>query len=249
MTAPIALITAGSRGIGATTARLLAEVGYDVAFSYLSNEAAAQTVVDEIEEAGQRALAIMADNAVEADIVRMFKMVERELGVLTALVNNAGVTGGFSRVESVTAETLQLVSDVNFIGSMLCCREAVRRMSTAHGGKGGAIVNVSSTAATRGSAGEWVHYAATKGAINTMTVGLAAEVADEGIRVNAISPGLTATELHAEAGEAGRIDRLSSVIPLGRAGTPTEMAAAIRFLLSSESAYTTGAVLPVSGGF
>ena len=137
MTAPIALITAGSRGIGATTARLLAEVGYDVAFSYLSNEAAAQTVVDEIEEAGQRALAIMADNAVEADIVRMFKMVERELGVLTALVNNAGVTGGFSRVESVTAETLQLVSDVNFIGSMLCCREAVRRMSTAHGGKGG----------------------------------------------------------------------------------------------------------------
>ena len=249
MTAPIALITAGSRGIGATTARLLAEVGYDVAFSYLSNEAAAQTVVDEIEEAGQRALAIMADNAVEADIVRMFKMVERELGVLTALVNNAGVTGGFSRVESVTAETLQLVSDVNFIGSMLCCREAVRRMSTAHGGKGGAIVNVSSTAATRGSAGEWVHYAATKGAINTMTVGLAAEVADEGIRVNAISPGLTATELHAEAGEAGSIDRLSSVIPLGRAGTPTEMAAALRFLLSSESAYTTGAVLPVAGGF
>ena len=144
MTAPIALITAGSRGIGATTARLLAEVGYDVAFSYLSNEAAAQTVVDEIEEAGQRALAIMADNAVEADIVRMFKMVERELGVLTALVNNAGVTGGFSRVESVTAETLQLVSDVNFIGSMLCCREAVRRMSTAHGGRGGAIVNVAS---------------------------------------------------------------------------------------------------------
>ena len=128
MTAPIALITAGSRGIGATTARLLAEVGYDVAFSYLSNEAAAQTVVDEIEEAGQRALAIMADNAVEADIVRMFKMVERELGVLTALVNNAGVTGGFSRVESVTAKTLQLVSDVNFIGSMLCCREAVRRI-------------------------------------------------------------------------------------------------------------------------
>ena len=249
MTAPIALITAGSRGIGAATARLLAADGYDVAFSYLSNEAAAQTVVDEIEEAGQRALAIMADNAVEADIVRMFKMVERELGVLTALVNNAGVTGGFSRVESVTAETLQLVSDVNFIGSMLCCREAVRRMSTAHGGKGGAIVNVSSTAATRGSAGEWVHYAATKGAINTMTVGLAAEVADEGIRVNAISPGLTATELHAEAGEVGRIDRLSSVIPLGRAGTPTEMAAAIRFLLSSESAYTTGAVLPVAGGF
>lgn len=249
MTSPIALITAGSRGIGATTARLLAEAGYDVAFSYLSNEAAARAVVESIEQAGQRGLAIVADNAVEADIVRMFETVDRELGVLSALVNNAGVTGGFSRVEAVTEETLRYVSGVNFIGPMLCCREAVRRMSTAHGGKGGAIVNVSSTAATRGSAGEWVHYAATKGAMNTMTVGLATEVAGEGIRVNAVSPGLTATELHAEAGEPGRINRLSQVIPLGRAGTPAEMAAAIRFLLSEESAYTTGAILPVAGGF
>ena len=249
MTSPIALITAGSRGIGATTARLLAEAGYDVAFSYLSNEAAAGAVVESIEQAGQRGLAIVADNAVEADIVRMFETVDRELGVLSALVNNAGVTGGFSRVEAVTEETLRYVSGVNFIGPMLCCREAVRRMSTAHGGKGGAIVNVSSTAATRGSAGEWVHYAATKGAMNTMTVGLATEVAGEGIRVNAVSPGLTATELHAEAGEPGRINRLSKVIPLGRAGTSAEMAAAIRFLLSEESAYTTGAILPVAGGF
>ena len=249
MTSPIALITAGSRGIGATTARLLAEAGYDVAFSYLSNEAAARAVVESIEQAGQRGLAIVADNAVEADIVRMFETVDRELGVLSALVNNAGVTGGFSRVEAVTEETLRYVSGVNFIGPMLCCREAVRRMSTAHGGKGGAIVNVSSTAATRGSAGEWVHYAATKGAMNTMTVGLATEVAGEGIRVNAVSPGLTATELHAEAGEPGRINRLSQVIPLGRAGTSAEMAAAIRFLLSEESAYTTGAILPVAGGF
>jgi len=249
MTSPIALITAGSRGIGATTARLLAEAGYDVAFSYLSNEAAARAVVESIEQAGQRGLAIVADNAVEADIVRMFETVDRELGVLSALVNNAGVTGGFSRVEAVSEETLRYVSGVNFIGPMLCCREAVRRMSTAHGGKGGAIVNVSSTAATRGSAGEWVHYAATKGAMNTMTVGLATEVAGEGIRVNAVSPGLTATELHAEAGEPGRINRLSQVIPLGRAGTPAEMAAAIRFLLSEESAYTTGAILPVAGGF
>ena len=236
MTSPIALITAGSRGIGATTARLLAEAGYDVAFSYLSNEAAARAVFESIEQAGQRGLAIVADNAVEADIVRMIETV-------------AGVTGGFSRVEAVTGETLRYVSGVNFIGPMLCCREAVRRMSTAHGGKGGAIVNVSSTAATRGSAGEWVHYAATKGAMNTMTVGLATEVAGEGIRVNAVSPGLTATELHAEAGEPGRINRLSKVIPLGRAGTPAEMAAAIRFLLSEESAYTTGAILPVAGGF
>ena len=249
MTSPIVLITAGSRGIGATTARLLAEAGYDVAFSYLSNEAAARAVVESIEQAGQRGLAIAADNAVEADIVRMFEPVYRELGVLSALVNNPGVTGGFSRVEAVTEETLRYVSGVNFIGPMLCCREAVRRMSIAHGGKGGAIVNVSSTAATRGSAGEWVHYAATKGAMNTMTVGLATEVAGEGIRVNAVSPGLTATELHAEAGEPGRIDRLSQVIPLGRAGTPAEMAAAIRFLLSEESAYTTGAILPVAGGF
>ena len=249
MTAPIALITAGSRGIGAATARLLAADGYDVAFSYLSNEVAAKAVVADIEKIGQRGLAIVADNAVEADILTMFETVDRELGVLSALVNNAGVTGGFSRIDSVTEETLRYVSGVNFIGPVLCCREAVRRMSTAYGGKGGSIVNISSTAAARGSAGEWVHYAATKGAMNTMTVGLAVEVAGEGIRVNAVSPGLTATELHAKAGEPGRIDRLSSVIPLGRAGTPDEMAAAIRFLLSSESAYTTGAVLPVAGGF
>ncbi len=249
MAPPIALVTAASRGIGATTARMLAEAGYDVAISYLSNEAAAQTVVAEVEAAGQRGLAIAADNASEADIMRLFETVDRELGVLRALVNNAGVTGGFSRVDSVSEATLQLVSGVNFIGPMLCCREAVRRMSTAHGGAGGAIVNVSSTAATRGSAGEWVHYAATKGAVNTMTIGLAAEVAGEGIRVNAVAPGLTATELHADAGEPGRIDRLSPVIPLGRAGRTEEMAAAIRWLLSDEASYTTGAILPVGGGF
>ncbi len=249
MTAPIALVTAASRGIGATTARMLAEAGYDVAISYLSNGAAAQAVVADIENAGQRGLAVVADNAVEADIIRLFETVDKELGVLSALVNNAGVTGGFSRVDSVTEATLQLVSGVNFIGPMLCCREAVRRMSTAHGGTGGAIVNVSSTAATRGSAGEWVHYAATKGAVNTMTIGLAAEIAGEGIRVNAVSPGLTATELHADAGEPGRIDRLSPVIPLGRAGRPEEMAAAIRWLLSDEASFVTGSILPVSGGF
>ncbi len=249
MTAPIALVTAASRGIGATTARMLAEAGYDVAISYLSNRTAAQAVVADIEDAGQRGLAVVADNAVEADIVRLFETVDKELGVLSALVNNAGVTGGFSRVDLVSEATLQLVSGVNFIGPMLCCREAVRRMSTAHGGTGGAIVNVSSTAATRGSAGEWVHYAATKGAINTMTIGLAAEVAGEGIRVNAVAPGLTATELHADSGEPGRIDRLSPVIPLGRAGRPEEMATAIRWLLSDEASFVTGSILPVSGGF
>ncbi len=249
MTAPIALVTAASRGIGATTARMLAEAGYDVAISFLSNRTAAQAVVADIEDAGQRGLAVVADNAVEADIVRLFETVDKELGVLSALVNNAGVTGGFSRVDSVSEATLQLVSGVNFIGPMLCCREAVRRMSTAHGGTGGAIVNVSSTAATRGSAGEWVHYAATKGAINTMTIGLAAEVAGEGIRVNAVAPGLTATELHADSGEPGRIDRLSPVIPLGRAGRPEEMATAIRWLLSDEASFVTGSILPVSGGF
>ena len=249
MTAPIALVTAASRGIGATTARMLAEAGYDVAISYLSNRTAAQAVVADIEDAGQRGLAVVADNAVEADIVRLFETVDKELGVLSALVNNAGVTGGFSRVDSVSEATLQLVSGVNFIGPMLCCREAVRRMSTAHGGTGGAIVNVSSTAATRGSAGEWVHYAATKGAINTMTIGLAAEVAGEGIRVNAVAPGLTATELHADSGEPGRIDRLSPVIPLGRAGRSEEMATAIRWLLSDEASFVTGSILPVSGGF
>jgi NAD(P)-dependent dehydrogenase (short-subunit alcohol dehydrogenase family) len=249
MTKKIALITAGSRGIGATTARMLAETGFDVAISYLSNEAAADSVLAEIRKTGQRGLAVAADNAAEADILRLFETVDRELGTLTALVNNAGITGGFARVENVTAETLQQVTAVNFVGPMLCCREAVRRMSTAHGGVGGAIVNVSSTAATRGSAGEWVHYAATKGAINTMTVGLAAEVAGEGIRVNAVAPGLTATELHAESGEPGRIDRISPLIPLGRAGEPEEMAAAIRWLLSDEASFTIGAIVPVSGGF
>ncbi len=249
MTKKIALITAGSRGIGATTARMLAEAGFDVAISYLSNDAAAQSVLADIRRTGQRGLAVAANNANEADIVRLFETVDRELGTLTALVNNAGITGGFARVEDVTAETLHQVSAVNFIGPMLCCREAVKRMSTAHGGMGGAIVNVSSTAAVRGSAGEWVHYAATKGAVNTMTVGLAAEVAGEGIRVNAVAPGLTATELHAESGEPGRIDRLSPLIPLGRAGEPAEMAAAIRWLLCDEASFTIGAILPVSGGF
>lgn len=249
MSAGVAIVTAGSRGIGATTARMLAEAGYDVAISYLSNRAAADAVIADIRTAGRNGIAVAADNASEADILRLFATVDRELGTLTALVNNAGITGGFYRVEAVTADVLQQVASVNFIGPMLCCREAVRRMSTAHGGAGGAIVNVSSTAATRGSPDEWVHYAATKGAVNTMTVGLAQEVAREGIRVNAVAPGLTETELHAEAGEPGRIDRLSPRIPLGRAGTPEEMAAAICWLLSDAATYTTGAILPVGGGF
>ncbi len=228
---------------------MLAEAGFDVAISYLSNKAAAEAVLADIRETGQRGIAVSADNANEADILRLFETVDRELGTLTALVNNAGITGGFARVEEVTAEVLHEVTAVNFIGPMLCCREAVRRMSTARGGVGGAIVNVSSTAATRGSAGEWVHYAATKGAMNTMTVGLAAEVAGEGIRVNAVAPGLTATELHADSGEPGRIDRIAPLIPIGRAGEPEEMAAAIRWLLSDEASFTIGAILPVSGGF
>ncbi len=249
MTRKIALVTAASRGIGAATARMLAASGYDVAISYLSNQAAAEAVVADIRAAGQNGLAVAADNAVEADILRLFDAVDRELGTLSALVNNAGITAGFARVETVTAAALERVSAVNFVGSLLCCREAVRRMSSAHGGSGGAIVNVSSTAATRGSPGEWVHYAATKGAVNTMTIGLAAEVAAEGIRVNAVAPGLTETDIHADAGEPGRVARLAPVIPLGRAGQPDEIAAAICWLLSDEASYTTGAILPVGGGF
>lgn len=242
------IVTGASRGIGAAVARLAGQRGYAVAVNFCVGEAQSQGVVAAIVAGGGRACAIQADVSREEDIVRMFATAERELGPVTGLVNNAGVTGGFARVEDVTAEAIRKVLTVNVAGAMLCSREAVRRMSTKRGGTGGAIVNISSRAAHTGAAGEWVHYAASKGAIDSFTIGLAREVATEGIRVNAIAPGLIATELHAANGEPGRLQRLMGTIPMQRAGLPREVAEGVLWLLSSAASYTTGAILEIGGG-
>ncbi len=242
------IVTGASRGIGAAIAALAGERGFSVAVNFSTGENEARAVADQIVSAGGRACAIHADVAREEDILRLFKTAERELGPIKALVNNAAITGGFSRVDSVTAETLMRVMAVNVTGAFLCAREGVRRMSTLHGGTGGAIVNVSSRAARTGSAGEWVHYAASKGAIDSFTIGLAREVATEGIRVNAVAPGLIETGLHAANGAPDRLDRLAATIPMQRPGTPHEVAEAVLWLLSPAASYTTGAILEVGGG-
>ena len=242
------IVTGASRGIGAAITRLAAERGYPVAVNYSRGENEARKVVDEIRGSGGRALAIRADVSCEQDILGLFQTAERELGPIRALVNNAGITGGFARVENVTAETIEKALAVNVTGSMLCAREAVRRMSTKRGGAGGAIVNLSSIATRTGGAGEWVHYAATKGAIDTFTIGLAREVAAEGIRVNAVSPGLVDTEIHAANGEPGRLERLRPTIPMNRAGQPREVAEAVLWLLSPAASYVTGSILEIGGG-
>ena len=244
----IVVVTGASRGIGAATARLGGCRGHAVCVNYVHARDEAEAVARHIREAGGRAIAVGADTSVEADVERMFADVDDAFGAVTALVNNAGVTGGFRRVEEVDAELLERVLAVNVTGCFLCAREAVRRMSTKRGGKGGVIVNVSSTASWLGGGGEWVHYAASKGAIDTFTVGLAREVAGEGIRVNAVNPGLIATGLHAAAGAPERVERLASAVPLGRGGTPDEVAEAILWLLSDAASFVTGARLPVSGG-
>ncbi len=242
------IVTGASRGIGAAIAKLAAGRGFSVAVNFATGEAEASAIVKQILSAGGRAFAIHADVAREEDIIQLFETAERELGPIKALVNNAAITGGFSRVEAVSAQTLAQVMAVNVSGAFLCARQAVRRMSTRHGGSGGAIVNISSRAAQIGSAGEWVHYAASKGAIDSFTIGLAREVATEGIRVNAVAPGLIDTGLHAANGAPDRISRLTSTIPMQRPGTAPEVAEAVLWLLSPAASYTTGAILEVGGG-
>lgn len=244
----IILITGGSRGIGAATALLAAQQGYAVAISYVQNLAAAEAVVANITALGGQAMAVQADVALEADVLRLFAQVDQAWGRVTALVNNAGVLEVQSRVEHMTAERITRVLATNVLGSFLCAREAVRRMSTAHGGSGGAIVNLSSRASKLGSPGEYVDYAASKAAVDTLTMGLAKEVAAEGIRVNAVSPGLIETDIHASGGEPGRVERLKASVPMGRGGTSEEVAQAVLWLLSDAASYTTGTCLDVAGG-
>ena len=244
----ILLVTGAGRGIGAATAMLAARRGYAVCVNYLHNQAAAMRVVDAIEHEGGRAIAVTADVSVEADVLRLYESIDRQLGPITALVNNAGILERQTRVQSIDAARLQRVFATNVIGSFLCAREAVLRMSTTQGGRGGAIVNVSSVAARTGSPNEYVDYAASKGAIDSFTRGLAAEVAAEGIRANAVRPGFIHTGMHASGGEPGRIERVKASVPLGRGGQAEEVAQAILWLLSAEASYTTGAFIDVAGG-
>jgi NAD(P)-dependent dehydrogenase (short-subunit alcohol dehydrogenase family) len=244
----VLIVTGGSRGIGAATARLAAERGYDVCVNYRRDDRAAQEVVAAVERAGRRGSAVAADVASETDVARLFDVVDRTLGRVTALVNNAGVLEAQARVEHIDGARLARVFAVNVTGAFLCAREAVRRMSTAHGGSGGSIVNVSSRAAALGSPGEYVDYAASKAALDVLTVGLAREVATEGIRVNSVRPGIIRTDIHASGGEPGRVDRLGPTVPMHRGGEAIEVARAILWLLSDEASYSTGAILDVSGG-
>jgi NAD(P)-dependent dehydrogenase (short-subunit alcohol dehydrogenase family) len=242
------VVTGASRGIGAAVAQLAGSRGYSVAVNFRSNEAAARAVVNEIRSSGGLSVAIRGDVAVEADIIHLFQDAEQALGPIYGLVNNAGLTGGFSRVEKLNAANLVQVLNANIAGTILCSREAVKRMSNRRGGQGGVIVNISSLAARTGGAGEWVHYAASKGAVNTFTIGLAREVAGEGIRVNAVAPGLIDTEIHAANGAPDRLQRLSPTIPLGRPGSAAEVAEGVLWLLSDAASYTTGTILEIGGG-
>lgn len=244
----IVLITGASRGIGAATALLAARHGWDVAVNYSSNEAAAQTVVQSVQALGRRAIAVQADVADEAQVLAMFARIDQELGRLGALVNNAGVVDRAQRLQDMDMARWRRMFDTNVLGSFLCAREAVRRMSTAEGGAGGSIVNVSSRAACLGSANQYVDYAASKAAIDTMTLGLAHEVAAQGIRVNGVRPGLIETDIHASGGQPDRVQRLSAGVPLGRGGTADEIAQAIYWLMSDLSSYCTGSFIDAGGG-
>jgi NAD(P)-dependent dehydrogenase (short-subunit alcohol dehydrogenase family) len=245
---PIVLVTGGSRGIGAATAVLAAERGYDVAVNYKEDRTAAEQVANDAERRGGRAIVVQGDVSVEADVCRMFAEVDSRLGVLAALVNNAGILDRQTRVEEMSAARLGRIFATNITGAFLCAREAVRRMSTARGGRGGAIVNVSSGASRLGSPGEYVDYAASKGAIDTMTIGLSREVALEGIRVNAVRPGFIYTGIHATGGEPNRVDRVKEFVPMKRGGHADEVARAILWLLSDDASYSTGTFIDVTGG-
>jgi NAD(P)-dependent dehydrogenase (short-subunit alcohol dehydrogenase family) len=244
----VIVVTGGSRGIGAATALLAAQRGYAVCINYRDNRAAADAVVQRIEDAGGKAIAVAADMASEADVVRLFNVVDHELGVLTALVNNAGILEPQMRVDEMDAARLARIFTTNISGYFLCAREAIRRMSTEHGGAGGAIVNVSSMASRLGSPSEYVDYAASKGAVDTLTIGLAREIATEGIRVNGVRPGVIYTDIHTSGGEPDRVERVKESIPMKRGGRAAEVAYAILWLLSDEAAYSTGAIIDVSGG-
>jgi NAD(P)-dependent dehydrogenase (short-subunit alcohol dehydrogenase family) len=244
----ILLITGGSRGIGAATARLAAQRGYTVCITYLRNQAAADAIVAGIRTTGGHALAIAADVCVEREITQLFEHLDARVGPITALVNNAGILDQQMRVDQMDAARLQRIFTTNIVGPFLCAREAVRRMSTRYAGTGGAIVNVSSGAARLGAPGEYVDYAASKGAIDTFTIGLAKEVALEGIRVNAVRPGVIYTDMHASGGEPQRVDRVKATVPMQRGGQAEEVAHAILWLLSDEASYVTGACLDVTGG-
>jgi NAD(P)-dependent dehydrogenase (short-subunit alcohol dehydrogenase family) len=246
--AGVAIVTGGSRGIGAATAQLLADEGWDVCISYREDEAAAAQVVDDCVARGRRAHAVPCDVAVEADVLELFATADRELGAVRALVNNAGIVGAKSRVDELSVERIERMLAVNVVGCFVCAREAVRRMSTRHGGQGGAIVNVSSIASRLGSPAEYVDYAASKAAVDTLTVGLAREVAAEGIRVNAVRPGIVDTEIHASGGQPDRVDRLAPLVPMQRAGEAREVAEAIAWLCSDRSSYVTGTLIDVGGG-
>lgn len=244
----VMIVTGGSRGIGAATARLAAEQDYAVCVNYASSRERAEVVIGAIRDAGGSAIAVHADVASEADVVRLFRTCDQELGPVDVLVNNAGILETQMRLEDMHADRIDRVFATNVRGAFICAREAVRRMSTKRGGRGGSIVNVSSIAARLGAPNEYIDYAASKGAVDAMTIGLAKEVAGEGIRVNAVRPGIIETDIHAAGGEPGRVKRIGPTLPIGRGGTAEEVARAILWLASDEASYSTGTFIDVSGG-